>query len=93
MFLVDFIIHIDSHLQGLVSEYGAWVNGILFLIIFCETGLVVLPFLPGDSLLFAAGSLASLPGSQLDPHILFIGLCLAGILGDSVNYWIGKEFD
>lgn len=92
MFLIDFIIHIDSHLQGLVSEYGAWVNGILFLIIFCETGLVVLPFLPGDSLLFAAGSLASLPGSQLDPHILFIGLCLAGILGDSVNYWIGKEF-
>ena len=92
MFLIDFIIHIDGHLQGLVSEYGAWVNGILFLIIFCETGLVVLPFLPGDSLLFAAGSLASLPGSQLDPHILFIGLCLAGILGDSVNYWIGKEF-
>ncbi|SFU50967.1 membrane-associated protein [Nitrosomonas eutropha] len=92
MFLIDFIIHIDSHLRELVSEYGIWVNGILFLIIFCETGLVVLPFLPGDSLLFAAGSLASLPGSQLNPHILFIGLCLAGILGDSVNYWIGQEF-
>jgi len=92
MFLIDFIIHIDSHLRELVSEYGIWVNGILFLIIFCETGLVILPFLPGDSLLFAAGSLASLPGSQLNPHILFIGLCLAGALGDSVNYWIGKEF-
>ncbi len=92
MFLIDFIIHIDSHLQELVSEYGIWVNGILFLIIFCETGLVILPFLPGDSLLFAAGSLASLPGSQLNPHTLFIGLCLAGILGDSVNYWVGKEF-
>lgn len=92
MFLVDFIIHIDSHLQELVSEYGIWVNGILFLIIFCETGLVVLPFLPGDSLLFAAGSLASLPDSQLDPHLLFIGLTIAGILGDSVNYWIGNKF-
>lgn len=92
MFLIDFIVHIDSHLQTLVSEYGTWVNGILFLIIFCETGLVVLPFLPGDSLLFAAGSLASLQGSQLDPHILFIGLTLAGILGDSTNYWIGKKF-
>ncbi|MCC6916384.1 DedA family protein [Nitrosomonas sp.] len=92
MFLVDFIIHIDSHLQQLVSEYGTWVNGILFLIIFCETGLVILPFLPGDSLLFAAGSLASLQGSQLNPHLLFVGLTLAGILGDSVNYWAGKEF-
>lgn len=92
MFLIDFIIHIDSHLQALVSEYGIWVNGLLFLIIFCETGLVVFPFLPGDSLLFAAGSLTSLPGSQLNPHILFVGLTLAGILGDSVNYWIGKEF-
>lgn len=92
MFLIDFIVHIDSHLQTLVSEYGTWVNGILFLIIFCETGLVVLPFLPGDSLLFAAGSLASLQGSQLNPHILFIGLTLAGILGDSTNYWIGKKF-
>lgn len=92
MFLVDFIIHIDSHLQQLVSEYGTWVNGILFLIIFCETGLVILPFLPGDSLLFAAGSLASLQGSQLDPHLLFVGLTLAGILGDSINYQVGKEF-
>ncbi|NBQ68041.1 MAG: DedA family protein [Nitrosomonadaceae bacterium] len=90
MFLIDFILHIDKHLQQLASEYGLWIYGILFLIVFCETGLVVLPLLPGDSLLFAAGSLASLEGSQLNPHILFAGLSLAGILGDSVNYWIGK---
>ncbi len=91
MFLIDFILHIDTHLQELVSEYGLWIYGILFLIIFCETGLVVLPLLPGDSLLFAAGSLASLQNSQLNPHILLIGLCIAGILGDTVNYWIGKR--
>jgi membrane-associated protein len=92
MFLIDFIIHIDSHLQELVSEYGMWVNGILFLIIFCETGLVIFPFLPGDSLLFAAGSLASLQGSQLNPHLLFVGLTLAGVLGDGINYWVGNKF-
>lgn len=91
MFLIDFIIHIDKHLQVLASEYGFWIYGILFLIIFCETGLVILPLLPGDSLLFAAGSLASLGDSQLNPHVLFIGLSIAGIFGDSVNYWIGKQ--
>ncbi|SFI69268.1 DedA family protein [Nitrosomonas sp. Nm34] len=91
MFLIDFILHIDKYLHELASEYGLWLYGILFLIIFCETGLVVLPLLPGDSLLFAAGSLASLPESQLNPHFLLTGLCIAGILGDSVNYWIGKK--
>lgn len=91
MFLIDFILHVDKHLELLASEYGLWIYGILFLVIFCETGLVVLPLLPGDSLLFAAGSLASLKDSQLNPHILFVGLCIAGILGDSVNYWIGKK--
>ena len=91
MFLIDFILHIDRHLHQLASEYGLWVYGIVFLIVFCETGLVVLPLLPGDSLLFAAGSLASLPGSQLSPHLLFIGLSIAGILGDTLNYWIGKK--
>ncbi|MEI8385783.1 MAG: DedA family protein [Nitrosomonadaceae bacterium] len=91
MFLIDFILHIDRHLHQLASEYGLWVYGIVFLIVFCETGLVVLPLLPGDSLLFAAGSLASLPHSQLSPHLLFIGLSIAGILGDSLNYWIGKK--
>ena len=91
MFLIDFILHIDRHLHQLASEYGLWVYGIVFLIVFCETGLVVLPLLPGDSLLFAAGSLASLPDSQLSPHLLFLGLSIAGILGDSLNYWIGKK--
>jgi membrane-associated protein len=91
MFLIDFILHIDKYLHELASEYGLWLYGILFLIIFCETGLVVLPLLPGDSLLFAAGSLASLPDSQLNPHFLLAGLCIAGIVGDTVNYWIGKK--
>ena len=91
MFLIDFILHIDKYHHELASEYGLWLYGILFLIIFCETGLVVLPLLPGDSLLFAAGSLASLPDSQLNPHFLLAGLCIAGIVGDTVNYWIGKK--
>ena len=69
-FLADFILHIDTHLQLLAAQYGLWLYAILFLIIFCETGLVVTPFLPGDSLLFAAGSLAAMPDSSLDPHLL-----------------------
>lgn len=89
--LVDFIIHIDTHLQTLASEYGLWLYGILFIIVFCETGLVVTPFLPGDSLLFAAGSLASLPGSQLDAHLLFLIFFVAAVLGDTVNYSIGHK--
>jgi len=89
--VADFIIHIDKHLQVLASEYGLWLYGILFLIIFCETGLVVTPFLPGDSLLFAAGSLASVPGSQLDAHLLFLVFFVAAVLGDSVNYAIGHK--
>ena len=71
-FLADFIIHIDTHLQFLAAQYGLWLYGILFFIVFCETGLVVTPFLPGDSLLFAAGSLASMPDSSLNPHLLFV---------------------
>ncbi|MBM3163639.1 MAG: DedA family protein [Chlorobi bacterium] len=89
--LADFIIHIDKHLQVLASEYGLWLYGILFVIVFCETGLVVTPFLPGDSLLFAAGSLASVPGSQLDPHLLFLVFFIAAVLGDSVNYAVGHK--
>jgi len=89
--LADFIIHIDKHLQVLASEYGLWLYGILFVIIFCETGLVVTPFLPGDSLLFAAGSLASIPGSTLDEHLLFLVFFVAAVLGDSVNYSIGHK--
>jgi membrane-associated protein len=87
--LSDVVLHIDKHLQLLASEYGLWLYGILFLIVFCETGLVVTPLLPGDSLLFAAGSLASLPLSQLDPHLLFVVFSAAAILGDTVNYMIG----
>lgn len=87
--LADFILHIDGHLQLLASEYGLWLYGILFLIVFLETGLVVMPLLPGDSLLFAAGSLASIPMSQLNPHWLFVIFSVAAILGDTVNYSIG----
>jgi membrane-associated protein len=90
-FLVDFILHIDTHLQLLAAQYGLWLYAILFIIIFCETGLVVTPFLPGDSLLFAAGSLASMPGSSLDPHLLFGLFFLAAVLGDTVNYQIGHK--
>lgn len=86
----DFVLHVDKHLQVLASEYGLWLYGILFSVVFCETGLVVMPLLPGDSLLFAAGSLASMPNSQLNPHLLFLMFSSAAILGDSVNYWIGR---
>jgi membrane-associated protein len=89
--LADFILHIDGHLQVLASEYGIWLYGILFLIVFCETGLVVMPLLPGDSLLFAAGSLAAIPMSQLSPHWLFVIFTSAALLGDTVNYWIGRS--
>jgi membrane-associated protein len=88
--LADFILHIDGHLQVLASEYGVWLYGILFLIVFCETGLVVFPLLPGDSLLFAAGSLAAIPLSQLSPHWLFAIFTSAALLGDTLNYWIGR---
>ncbi|NTU57970.1 MAG: DedA family protein [Chlorobiaceae bacterium] len=89
--LIDLILHIDKHLQLLASEYGLWLYAILFAIVFCETGFVVLPLLPGDSLLFAAGSLASMPMSQLNPHILFAIFSCAAILGDTLNYWIGHK--
>jgi membrane-associated protein len=90
-FLVDFIIHIDLHLQLLAAQYGIWLYVILFVIIFCETGLVVTPFLPGDSLLFAAGSLAAVAGSSLDPHLLFLVFFIAAVLGDTLNYGIGHK--
>lgn len=86
--LVDFIIHIDAHLDTIIRAYGGWTYGILFLIIFCETGLVVTPFLPGDSLLFAAGTFSA--RGSLDPNVLFLLLSVAAIVGDTVNYWIGR---
>ncbi len=86
--LIDFILHIDQHLAEIIAEYGFWTYAILAAIVFCETGLVVLPLLPGDSLLFAAGSFAAL--GSLDPIALFILLSLMAILGDTVNYWVGS---
>lgn len=91
-FLIDFILHIDVHLAELVAEYGVWVYAILFLILFCETGLVVTPFLPGDSLLFVAGALASLETNDLNVHMMVVLMLIAAIVGDAVNYTIGRLF-
>lgn len=91
-FLIDFILHIDVHLAELVAEYGIWVYAILFLILFCETGLVVTPFLPGDSLLFVAGALSALPTNDLNVHLMVALMIVAAIVGDAVNYTIGRLF-
>jgi membrane-associated protein len=88
----DLILHLDVHLTDLVNRYGWQTHLILFAIIFWETGVVVWPFLPGDSLLFAAGSIAALPQSPLSLGFLFILLSSAAILGDTANYWIGHWF-
>jgi membrane-associated protein len=90
-YLIDFVLHIDQHLIELVKEYKNWIYLILFLIIFCETGLVVTPFLPGDSLLFALGALAAVPEYGLNFFLLLILLCVAAILGDSFNYYTGTR--
>ncbi|WP_029687428.1 DedA family protein [Tatumella saanichensis] len=91
-FIIDFILHIDVHLAQLVANYGLWIYAILFVIIFCETGLVVTPFLPGDSLLFVGGALAALPSNDLNIHLLLAVIVVAAILGDAVNYSIGRLF-
>jgi len=88
--LIDFILHIDQHLIELAQTYGLWIYAILFLIVFCETGLVVTPFLPGDSLLFAAGAVAALGGMNV--HIAAGLLLAAAVIGDAVNFAIGKYF-
>jgi membrane-associated protein len=85
--LVDFFLHLDRHLSRVIAEYGTWTYFILFAIVFCETGLVLTPFLPGDSLLFAAGTFAAL--GSLDVWLLCLLLTAAAIIGDTVNYWVG----
>jgi membrane-associated protein len=89
--LLDFVLHVDRHLVELTEAYGVWMYGILFAIVFLETGIVVTPFLPGDSLLFAAGAIAAVPGSELQVHLLFLLLCVAAVGGDSLNYAIGDK--
>jgi len=84
---LDFILHFDKYLPGIIETYGFWTYLILFVIIFCETGLVVTPYLPGDSLLFVAGALAG--AGLLNVEILLVSLVIAAVLGDSANYWIG----
>ena len=88
--MIDFILHIDQHPQALSASYGVWIYAILFLIVFCETGLVVTPFLPGDSLLFAAGGIAAVGGMNI--HLMVLLLISAAILGDAVNFAVGKYF-
>ena len=88
--IIDFILHIDQHLVSLAAQYGVWIYAILFLIVFCETGVVVTPFLPGDSLLFAAGGIAAI--GSMNIHLMVALLIAAAIIGDAVNFMIGKYF-
>jgi membrane-associated protein len=94
MDLLDIVLHLDAHLLKMVAEYGVWIYAILFAIVFCETGLVVTPFLPGDSLLFVAGAIAG--GGELDVNALFVLLASAAFAGNLVNYaigrWLGRHF-
>lgn len=90
--ILDLFLHLPDHLRDFISAHGTLVYGLLFLIIFCETGLVITPFLPGDSLLFAIGAIAADPTSNLNIWIAAGILLVAAILGDTVNYWIGRRF-
>src|SRR5882672_3354847 len=84
----DLVVHLDSHLEAFVAQHGAWVYALLFAIVFCETGLVVTPFLPGDSLLFVSGTIAAAGGMNI--AAVMATLAAAALLGDNVNYWIGR---
>ncbi len=87
--IVDFILHLDKYLTDIINLFGVWTYGVLFFVIFMETGFVVTPFLPGDSLLFASGAIAATVGHILDIKVLYLLMATAAILGDTVNYWIG----
>jgi membrane-associated protein len=89
MFAVDLFLHLDKHLAEMIAYFGVWTYLVLFLVIFMETGFVVTPFLPGDSLLFAAGAIAAAAGHELNVFLLWVLLFIAAFLGDTVNYWIG----
>ena len=86
--LIDLVLHLDKHLAALLQQYGPWIYLLLFVIVFCETGLVVTPFLPGDSLLFVAGALWAAAG--MDVHALMGTLIVAALLGDNCNFWVGR---
>ena len=93
MFLIDFILHIDAHIASLVTQFGPWTYLILFAIIFIETGIVIMPFLPGDSLLFAAGAVAATPAglhAGLNHWVFMVLFFVAAVTGDSLNFWIGR---
>ena len=87
---IDLVLHVDTYLAALLAQYGIWIYAILFAIVFCETGLVVTPFLPGDSLLFVAGALAANSANSFDIRIVIAVLLAAAVLGDNTNYWIGR---
>lgn len=91
VYLIDLVLHIDKHLTALSNSMGNWMYVILFAVVFCETGLIVTPFLPGDSLLFAVGALVALPESGLSLPLMFVLLLVAAILGDAVNYRVGRS--
>lgn len=90
-FLIDMVLHLDDHLADISNSFGSWMYAILFAVVFCETGLIITPFLPGDSLLFAVGALVAIPETNLSLPVMFVLLTGAAILGDAVNYAIGRK--